>query len=213
MTAKEIHHGLSYPSKMPGTSYGIPAMACLVGKALRQVPGTTCEDCYAFKGNYNLLNVKNAQERRLKALQDPLWVEAMIRSLKAAKGRKGWHRWHDSGDLQGLWHLEKIFQVAEGTPETKHWLPTREYGMVLAMVRSGRKVPKNLTIRLSDAFKDEKDSKAKKLAKALRMVSSGVHTKAQRGTFVCPAPKQENKCGECRACWNPKVKHVSYHVH
>jgi hypothetical protein len=35
-------------------------------------------------------------------------------------------RWHDSGDVQDLKHLAKIFKVARLTPNIKHWLPTRE---------------------------------------------------------------------------------------
>ena len=29
----------------------------------------------------------------------------------------------------------------------------------------------------------------------------------------CPAPKQGNKCGDCRACWNRSVPTVSYGKH
>jgi len=30
---------------------------------------------------------------------------------------------------------------------------------------------------------------------------------------TCPAPKQGNACGDCRACWDPKVKNVAYGKH
>jgi hypothetical protein len=30
---------------------------------------------------------------------------------------------------------------------------------------------------------------------------------------TCPAPSQGGKCGDCRACWDPKVKVVSYGKH
>ena len=33
------------------------------------------------------------------------------------------------------------------------------------------------------------------------------------GAHVCPAPEQENYCGACRACWDRKVKVVSYRRH
>ena len=35
----------------------------------------------------------------------------------------------DSGDLQSLEMLEAIAEVARQTPEVKHWLPTKEYGI------------------------------------------------------------------------------------
>ena len=30
---------------------------------------------------------------------------------------------------------------------------------------------------------------------------------------TCPAPKQDNACGDCRACWDPSVKNVAYGIH
>jgi hypothetical protein len=50
--ALKIVGGLSKPSKMPGWAYGIPAAECKTGKKLQDVPGSTCEGCYATKGCY-----------------------------------------------------------------------------------------------------------------------------------------------------------------
>ena len=45
--AKELTGGgLGYPSKMPGTSYGISAHACITGGKLASVPGSVCHGCY-----------------------------------------------------------------------------------------------------------------------------------------------------------------------
>ena len=33
------------------------------------------------------------------------------------------------------------------------------------------------------------------------------------GQATCPAPKQGGKCGDCRQCWDPAVKIVSYGKH
>ena len=30
---------------------------------------------------------------------------------------------------------------------------------------------------------------------------------------ICPASKQGNQCGDCRACWSDKVSEVSYVSH
>ena len=68
--AKEITGGLSAPGKMPEGSYNLPAVACITGAKLREVPGTPCYGCYAFKGRYNFPNVKDALTRRLESLQD-----------------------------------------------------------------------------------------------------------------------------------------------
>ena len=68
--ANEIVGGLSAPGKMPCPSINLPAVACVTGAKLAQVPGTTCHGCYALKGRYRFQNVKDAMARRLAALQD-----------------------------------------------------------------------------------------------------------------------------------------------
>ena len=43
---------LSSTSKMPSKSFGFGAQRCLVGSKLRNVKGSTCENCYAMKGAF-----------------------------------------------------------------------------------------------------------------------------------------------------------------
>lgn len=204
--AKELTGGgLGYPSKMPGTSYGISAHACITGSKLASVPGSVCHGCYALRNNYNYSSVKMAHARRLASIAGANWTVAMVTLLLHSGER--WHRWHDSGDLQSTEHLTKICAVAALTPKIKHWLPTRELAIVKAYVASGGSVPANLTIRVSATMVDGPATKA-------WPVTSGVHTAApDDDTHICPAPQQDNKCGKCRACWSTEVSHVSYHKH
>jgi Gene product 88 len=210
--ATAIAGSLGYPSKMPGTSYGISAHACHVGAKLAKVPGSVCFGCYALKGNYKRSSVTIAHERRIASLSNPAWTMAMVTLLTAAHkpGAKGagWHRWHDSGDLQSIEHLTKICAVASATPHIRHWLPTRELAMVTRYVANGGTVPQNLTIRVSATMVDGNATKA-------WPTTSGVHHKSAPpdGTNVCPAPTQGNECRDCRACWQRGVEHVSYHKH
>ena len=196
--ANKITGGLSAPGKMPEGSYNLPAAACQTGQILAKVEGTPCSGCYALKGRYNFPNVKNALARRLKSLMDPQWVEAMT---VLVKGKKHF-RWHDSGDLQSVEHLKKIFEVCEATPETSHWLPTQERKF---LPLSGSTIPKNLIIRLSNAKNDTVPGQA-------WTHWSTVVSKPRAG-HVCPAPDQGNNCGSCRACWNKDVKEVQYRIH
>ena len=32
-------------------------------------------------------------------------------------------------------------------------------------------------------------------------------------SVLCPAPSQGGQCGDCRQCWNPEIKNVSYWKH
>ena len=197
--------GLGYPSKMPGTSYGISAHACITGGKLASVLGSVCHGCYALKGNYQYTSVQIAHKRRLASINGPHWTAAMVTLLQNSGER--WHRWHDSGDLQSVQHLLKICAVAALTPKIHHWLPTRELTIVQAYIAQGGSVPDNLTIRVSATMVDGR-------ATNKWLVTSGVHTAAPNDTtHVCPAPLQNNKCGKCRACWSKEVAHVSYHKH
>jgi hypothetical protein len=103
--ALKIVGGLSKPSKMPGWAYGIPAAECKTGKKLQDVPGSTCEGCYATKGCYVFPVVQAAQYRRLEAIKSPLWVGAMALLINSKKSK--WFRWHDSGDVQDVDHPAK----------------------------------------------------------------------------------------------------------
>ena len=121
--AREITGGLSAPGKMPEGSYNLPAGACQTGQKLAKIPGTPCFKCYAdHRGRYRFPNVKAALARRLASLMDARWVEAMTVLVKNKKH----FRWHDSGDIQSVAHLKKIFEVCNNTPATMLWLSSQE---------------------------------------------------------------------------------------
>jgi len=197
--ASKITGGLSAPGKMPEGSYNLPASACMTGAKLREIPGTPCYGCYAFKGRYNFPNVKDALSRRLDSITHPQWVEAMAVLIKGKKH----FRWHDSGDLQGPEHLKKIFEVCKLTPDTMHWLPTQERKYLQFL--DPDIIPPNLIIRLSNAKNDTKPGNA--------WTHWSTVVKSPRAGHVCPAPEQGNKCGSCRACWSKDVKEVQYRLH
>jgi hypothetical protein len=120
----------------------------------------------------------------------------MVHLLQSKKSK--YFRWHDSGDVQDLKHLAKIFKVARLTPDVKHWMPTRE-----AWVKPYLQyAPDNLVIRFSMPMVDQPAS------------GSWPHTSTVLTSGrTCPAPDQDNACGDCRACWDPNVKNVAYGQH
>jgi hypothetical protein len=196
--ALKIVGGLSKPSKMPGWAYGTPAKECKTGTKLRDIEGSTCHKCYAMKGCYVFPVVQAAQYRRLDSIQDPRWVDAMALLINSKKSK--YFRWHDSGDVQDEAHLMKIFEVCELTPETSHWLPTREAWTQKYLDQ----VPSNLTLRFSMPMVDQEPAGS-------WLNTSTVVTTA--GGRTCPAPDQDNECKDCRACWDPSVKNVAYGKH
>ena len=122
--ALQIIGGLSNTKKMACWSYGLPAPECKTGSKLRKKKGSTCYGCYAMKGCYVFPVVKAAQYRRLASIKDPRWAQAMATAINSKQAPE--FRWHDSGDVQDLDHLNKIFEVCRLTPGKRHWLPTRE---------------------------------------------------------------------------------------
>jgi Gene product 88 len=207
--ARAIAGTIGYPSKMPGTSYGIPAKACKTGAKLAMIQGSTCSACYAMKGNYIYPSVAKAQATRLVGIEHEQWVQAIVTLLTAAHAKGDlppYHRWHDSGDIQSRDHLAKICAVARATAWLKHWLPTRESKILRDFVRDGGSIPDNLVIRLSATMVDGSAPKA-------WHNTSTVHDNEPANGRSCPAPKQGNKCGNCRACWDRSVPNVSYHIH
>ena len=197
--AKAITGGLSKPNKMPGPSINLPATQCITGRKLVKVKGSTCSGCYALKGRYRFPNVKEAMQRRLDRLHDPRWIDAMVTLIN----KQPVFRWHDSGDLQSVQHLKNIFEVCKLTPDTRHWLPTREARFINLM--DPAVVPKNLKIVLSDHMNDQATPPS------WWPYTSGVTTK--HGTVTCPAASQGNKCRSCRKCWDRNTKRVIYGKH
>ena len=188
--------GLSKPSKMPGWSIGIPAKECKTGAKLRLVENSVCYECYALKGCYVFKVVQAAQYKRLEAIKHPDWVQAMTTLINSKKPDV--FRWHDSGDVQDLQHLEKIFEVCRATPAKRHWMPTRE-----AWIKDHMKfAPANLVVRFSSPMVDQGPVKS-------WANTSTVSTKSRS----CPAPDNNNECGSCRACWDPLVKNIEYGKH
>ena len=194
--AKLITGSMTRTSKMPGLSYSLPAWECKTGSKLRKVKGSVCASCYALKGNYTRYKaIKAAQYVRLDSLKHPLWTAAMVAQVK----RQKYFRWHDAGDVQDLDHLNKIFEVCRLTPNTNHWMPTREAWVKDHLLQA----PKNLVIRFSPPMINQRAPES--WPNSSMVIDKGYHT--------CPAPSQGGQCGDCRQCWDPKVKVVSYGKH
>ena len=194
--ARQITGGLSAPSKMPGPAYNLPATECKTGAKLVKVPGSVCHGCYALKGRYRFRNVRLALARSLESLKHPRGVDAMTVLIKG----EPWVRWHDSGDLQSVTHLKNILEVCKATPETSHWMPTREAQLLKLL--DPDVIPKNLIIRMSSHMIDQGPVK-------FWPWTSTVSTKSK----TCPAADQGNQCRDCRACWDRKVDNVTYPKH
>lgn len=215
--AIKVTGGLSKPSKMPGRSFSIPAELCKLGSILRQKKNSVCSACYALKGCYVFPVVKNKLQERFNKLGHKLWVKAMACLVNSQS--KDFFRWHDAGDIQSIQHLGRIVAVCKLTPNTKHWLPTREARIVSDYQNAGGVIPANLCIRISGQFIGQ-------IPVSNLPISTVDANSVVPKTVQCPATeiigyhknnkpihKNDGACGNCRACWSTKVKWVNYVKH
>ena len=200
--ATEIIGGFTVTSKMPTISYSISAKDCITGSKLRKIKNSVCSDCYALKGNYVRFgkNMEKAQNKRLKAITSKDWTNAMIYIMHNQKRvvNSGLFRWHDSGDLQSMEHLQKIVDIAKQTPKIRHWLPTKESNIIKNFKGV---IPKNLIIRLSGSFIDGKQPIYKNTSTVV----------SDKKNATCKAIN--GKCLTCADCWDSSIKNISYLNH
>ena len=209
--AEEVIGGLSRPSKMPSYGYSISAYRCARGGELAKIPGSVCFDCYARKGRYSFGNVQAALERRYdkltQALTSPTYREGFVDAFVYLLRNEEYFRWHDSGDLQSLEHLELIAYIASVTQHVQHWLPTKETNIVRQYMAKHGKPPANLTIRVSAPMVN---------GAPLNVAGCPTSTVSNNRVSVgndCLAYTRGGKCGDCRLCWNPNVSNVTYPLH
>ena len=204
--AEKAVGNLSRPSKMPSYAWSISAKRCNTGSKLAKVKGSVCYNCYALKGRYMFNNVQDALERRYTAWSSnrDRWTDAMIYLMhnKQHIVNAGVFRFFDSGDIQGSDMLDDINTVAWASPSIRFWLPTKEYKLVKDYKKE---VAPNLVIRVSAPNVDKGFSGYTHISTVYNKNNIDV---AQG--YVCPASKQDNQCGSCRACWSDKVSEVSY---
>lgn len=176
-----------------------------------QIARSVCKACYARRGNFvwpASTAIRNGNYRMtIGALRYPnirkAWVATLVKLITTECDQ--WFRWHDSGDVLSEQHLHMIFDVCEQTPKVKHWLPTREYAIVQAVLLERRK-PANCVIRLSAHMVG--DVLGSKMPTSSVGAGSG---------FLCQATYSKEvtggNCGSCRACWDAKVANVDYKRH
>ena len=208
--AEQMVGGLSAPSKMPSYAWSISAKRCGVGSKLAKVKGSVCYNCYALKGRYMFGMVQGALERRYWRWSSDRekWTDAMIYIMHNKKHivDTGHFRWFDSGDIQGEDMLSDMNTIAWASPHIRFWLPTKEYKLIKDTELD---IAPNLIIRVSNPNINMNTLDGYKHISTVYDKDNLSDSEGQ----ICPAPKQGNKCGSCRSCWNDKVAEVTYIAH
>jgi hypothetical protein len=182
-----------------------------------------------LKGRYYFSNVKSALNKRYrlvkKALKEPKyadrWVEAMTSLIN--KQSPSYFRWHDSGDIFSLEYAHLMLRVIRETGRTRHWIPTKEVNTV-GLIQ--HEIPPNAIFRWSSGqlstWQDDLRHRfpvahVMDFAKGVYGTPESIHMIATQGGLLCLAAARKTKngqaCGNCRACWDPKVNAVVYPLH
>ena len=194
---------LSNTSKLGVKSISLDANKCKTGGKLAKKKGTVCNGCYALKGCYVFPVVKNAMARRLEFFNSPNFIPIMVWLLQSQK--KKYFRWFDSGDIQNIFMALNILEVCKQTPDIQHWIPTKEYKIWRQALKI-QKLPDNVVLRMSSPNIDQEPLKE-------FQNTSTVHENKKAFGLECIAYKQDGKCLECKACYDPKIKNISYPKH
>jgi len=202
---------------MPERGWSLPALlACETGSSLARKDGTVCSKCYACKGRYQETVVAASLRARWDRLQAAMadgreaeWCAAMARLIR--KQSPTYFRWHDSGDIFSDRYLLMILVVIRLTPDTDHWIPTKELRRLHRIfVRQGFAVPRNAVFRVSAPMLGAGMTVPEALhARGVRSSSAGWDGSAGQ----CSAYTREGFCGDCRDCWDGSTANVNYPIH
>lgn len=211
-------------SKIVGSTYNLPTELCKTGQKLAKVSGSVCASCYATKiekgihGKTVLASEWNNYNKWVNCERSE-WIHAIAKQIenrsrlkhKNGKAGAGLHRWFSSGDLQGMGMLKAIVEVCKLTPNVKHWLPTKEKGIVNQYLRTVGDFPDNLNVRLSDPMIDGNQI----IATDSKITRSSVQKTKELAGHLCPvtADKSRKSCGSCKACWDKSVQYIVYKAH
>lgn len=201
---------LSRPSKMPGASWSLPAGPSCPFAVYG--PNTICGSCFAQAGQYKAdPNVMRAQRVRFEwtracmaSSEGTDWfVQTVVEAITAAAAGP-YMRVHDSGDLFSPSYTRAWIRICQALPHVRFWFPTRSWRAPwVGVIRQLAALP-NVTVRPSALHFDDPPPVVAGLAGGTTAAAAG---------YTCPAPRQHNACGDCRACWDQPDRPVSYHAH
>jgi len=205
--------GLSNPEKMPGPAWNLePLVTCNTGRKLGARPGTVCSVCYGLSKKSRYVRfaktMKPAWDRRLAATQKEYFVDAMVKLITGVD----YFRWHDTGDVYSLEYWQAIRRICELTPDTKHWLPTKEYWIRKHVW------PENLIVRFSLPNLNPNAETVRKWVSTMGLISSVSEAESAYRCRMVKKASRDGKgtvssCGECRRCWDASEIVIDYHLH
>lgn len=173
---------------------------------------SVCRMCYAGQGFYRMPVVENAQQVRLEWWRKRKNIRSIImtHAIRSATKRNPYFRVFESGDFTDAEDVDSWREIIRRCPETKFWVSTRAWrNPDLRPLIAAWLTHPNVVVRYSGL--EVNDSRRKILNHLPKSARTSSVVDYGKG-----CPKQiYGSCtlGACRACWDPKVKHIEYKVH
>ena len=210
---------LAQTGKMPCASWSLQAVETCPG-AWDSNGGlvAACQGCYATTGRYLMEMAKRPRRQNKQDWQHPMFVPAFIDELnrpvlsgkRAGAPAHPLFRWFDSGDMYDLRLAEKLYRIMLGTPNTRHWLPTRMWKFPkFDEVISRMEALSNVVVRRSS----DSITGGRVPGRNTSTIIPTSDTEVPAHVSVCGAYQRDGKCGECRACWDKDVAVIAYPAH
>jgi hypothetical protein len=197
---------ISFTSKLGTPSWSLTARDDCPG-SVDPVTGDlvpACKGCYAAFGNYRYKNVQAPRLHNREDWKTPDWEDRMVSFL--IDNKVPHFRWFDSGDAYAIKLARKMLGVMRRTPGTKHWLPTRMHKFAkFRPVLTAMQLLPNVMVRPSSDEIDGTYDPA--LHGSVIYDPAGP---APKGTYACPAYKNDGQCGTCRACYDKNINVIAY---
>lgn len=208
---------LTYNTKMPCPTFNLPpVITCPTARAadMQYHEEAVCHHCYARGGQFLFPAAQTSMYRHYTQLMGAIrggriaqteWVVAMATLIHGVP----YFRWHSSGDTINPTHAGMIVAVAELTPETEHWCPTKQPYSWYAQI--GRGLPDNLIVRFTNQCIGDYQQRYKHSA---AVAPPDQLPQPKKGMHICNAPQHEqHNCATCRACWDKKIPMIIYPQH
>lgn len=158
--------------------------------------------CYALKGNWIFLNVKNSLQNNLDDFLNDKekFFNDIINYLKNGLTTYKYFRWFSSGDIVNDDFLKGMVNVAKQCKNTKFLCFTKKFEIVNNYLNNGGVIPNNLKIVFSAWNKDFKVDNPYNLPMTYVFFKKAENN-AKIPSLAIPC---KGKCDECLACWGLK---------
>lgn len=170
--------------------------------------GLTCRSdapcfklCYGRRGNYCYKNVRTSIDNNYELYKENPEFFFSVINTELKLNPFPFIRWHSVGDIPDLTYLKGMVSVARKNPKTKFLCFTKQYEIVNSFLAEGGKIPRNLSLVLSNWGNW-------KVSNPYNLPTAWIRFKQEQTDIPSNAVECSGFCGACAntksSCWKMK---------